>query len=356
MGAEGPGGIGRSPVCPCCGGRGFEDSFEALGHRFEACRGCGYQRMADPPSPEERDGFYKESRRHGEEAWAEHGKNLERFAAILRSFEEWIPPGRFLDLGCSLGTSLVAARDRGWDPVGVELSGPVAAFGRKEWGLEILETPLPECGFETSSFDGVLVHHTLEHLGDPLGILREIARVLRPGGILYLAVPNHASLKAWILGPWFGYGVTVEHLHHFSPSSLRSLVRRAGFHVLRVLTRSYREDPRMVLDLCGRLGWEDRLAKWCGFPPGEFDQEAYVRFITDRPLPRFLCTRAWPARLAGWLGLGEDLHLLARLVPRSSGGGERWKGHPASSTGSLPEDPPAKDHGMERREGPHVLR
>jgi hypothetical protein len=51
--------------------------------------------------------------------------------------------------------------------------------------------------------------------------------------------------------------------------------------------------------------------RWCGRADGSFDQEAYIRFLTDRRLAFWLSNRAWPARLVEWLGLGEEAHLVA---------------------------------------------
>jgi len=87
--------------------------------------------MADPLDPQSVDRQYEEDRAHGEQAYQEHEINLERFDVILGRIEAIVSPGRFLDVGCSLGTSLVAARKRGWEVKGIELSRPVASGGGK---------------------------------------------------------------------------------------------------------------------------------------------------------------------------------------------------------------------------------
>jgi SAM-dependent methyltransferase len=278
--------------------------------------------MADPPVPSELDGFYAESRQHAMEAYQEHQKNLKRFHKVLGRLERFVPPGRLLDVGCSMGTSLVAAKERGWDAIGTELCVPAAEYGQQELGLDIRVTSLEDGAFlqkglEEESFDAVLMHHTFEHLRHPDQVADLVYRLLRPGGVFYTAQPNHASLKARMFGECWSYGVTPEHLNLFSPRSLKILLSRRGFKVLDYQTWASRRDPRLIYDLMRRLGREDRLKRWCGIEGEAFDdkaQEAYVAFLTKKRIPFFVSNYLWPAWLVGTLRMGQDLHMVARKV------------------------------------------
>jgi len=308
--------------CPACGGKDFFPLFAMWDHTYEECRGCGFQRMADPPEPGELDGFYSQSRQHAMEAYQEHEKNLGRFHKILERIEKVVPRGRILDVGCSMGTSLVAARERGWEAVGTELCVPAAEYGREELGLDIRVTSLEEGAFaqeglEAGSFDAVLMHHTFEHLRHPDRVAELVRGLLREGGVFYTAQPNHACLKARMFGACWSYGVTPEHLNLFSPRSLKMLLLRRGFKVLGYETWSDRRDPRLIYDLMRRLGQEERLLRWCGIEGGDFDakaQEAYVAFLTHRRIPFWISNCIWPAKLVSALRMGQDLHMLARKV------------------------------------------
>ncbi len=298
--------------CPVCEGARFATAFTAVGHRFERCRGCRFVRMADAPTPAELAAFYESDRLSGESGWQEHEKNLVRFDGILAAIERHVRPGRLLDVGCSLGTSLVAARKRGWTAVGLELSRPAAEFGRKEWDLDIRMQTLDEAGFAPGSFDAVLMHHTLEHVAAPDRVLAQVRDVLAVGGVTYQSLPNHDSAKARLFGRHFGWGITPEHVSHFSRRTLTRLLRRIGFTVVDVSTWSYAQDPRFLFDLIHRLGLEGRFMRACGKPGQPIDARTYLDFLHRRRWAHFVCNRLWPARLVRWLRLGEDLHLIAR--------------------------------------------
>jgi SAM-dependent methyltransferase len=266
--------------------------------------------MADPPPPADLAAFYAQDRLSGEAAWQDHEANLARFARILRAIERHRAPGRFLDVGCSIGTSLVVARERGWQAVGLELSQPAAAYGREKWQLDIRAQTLADAAFPSGSFDAVLMHHTLEHVEQPDRVVADLRQLLAPGGVLYLALPNHGSWKGRLLGPCFGYGVTVEHLWHFTVPSLRRLVAQQGMRVLRTSTWSYRQDPRLLWDLVRRCGWQERFQRrYCG--GAQPDMAAYFALLQRKWWARFVTNWAWPAWLARVCGGGEDLHLLA---------------------------------------------
>lgn len=312
MGAD----VTSSSPCPVCEATAFQHAFEEIGHLYERCTVCTFTRMADSMAPSDLDSYYAEARASGEAAWQEHEDNLVKFSRLLARLERRVLPGRFLDVGCSLGTSLVAARDRGWDAIGIELSRPVAEFGRAKWGVEIREETLDalegDPAFRPGSFDLIFMHHTLEHVPDPADVIRRTHALLRPGGLMFQALPNHGSLKSRVFGGRWSYGVTDEHVSLFSTKTLRRLVGRLGFEILDVATPDSARDPRLLYDIMNRLGQLPRLIRWTGSADGIFDPESYVRYITDRRVPHFVVNRLWPARLTGWLGLGQEVHMVAR--------------------------------------------
>lgn len=268
--------------------------------------------MSDLPSTEAIAAFYAIDRQSGESSWQEHSKNLQRFGRILTSVERFVRPGRFLDIGCSIGTSLVVARERGWQAIGLELSRPAAEFGSKEWGLDIRSQTLADAAFAPGSFDAVLMHHTLEHIERPDELMAQVREVLAPGGVTYQSLPNHGSLKAKILGRYFGYGVTDEHISHFSRRTLEKLLRRVGFDIVDSQTWSYAQDPRLLYDMIRRLGLEARFMRRIGKPGQPLDAATYLDYLHNHKWAYWFCNGMWPQRLVSALKLGEDLHVVAR--------------------------------------------
>ena len=222
-------------ACPACAERDTSIvQFADPPFRLARCSRCGLRWLLDPPVGEELADFYVSgfygtaAPRGGPLATALHGLNN---AIRLRELRD-VAPGRLLDVGCGKGRFLAAARDAGWDVVGVEFAPDLAASARLQ-GVEVhagdfLEVPLD------GDFDVITMWHVLEHLPDPAKAIARAVELLRPGGRLVVSVPNIDSLQARVGGEDWLHVDLPRHLFHFNPRSLSTLVRRAGLHVLRI--------------------------------------------------------------------------------------------------------------------------
>jgi 2-polyprenyl-3-methyl-5-hydroxy-6-metoxy-1,4-benzoquinol methylase len=152
-------------------------------------------------------------------------------AARLRQTWQMKPGGCLLDVGCSTGALLEAATRQGYESSGVEPWAAVAAHAAHQ-GYRVTTSTLREAQFPKASYDVVTLIHVLEHLEEPLEELREIRRILRHDGILVVEVPNIESLGYRLTGRrWRNF--IADHLMHFSPASLRQMLGRCGFEVIR---------------------------------------------------------------------------------------------------------------------------
>lgn len=140
--------------------------------------------------------------------------------------------GKALDIGCGPGWMLDKLRARGWEGIGTERDDESARFARSELGLEVLTGENVLEDLPSNSFDLVILWHVLEHLAEPAREIAEISRLLRPGGIALLAVPNFGSIEARLAGPrWFHLDVP-RHLSHIELPTLRSLLDRSGLEIM----------------------------------------------------------------------------------------------------------------------------
>ena len=146
--------------------------------------------------------------------------------------------GRLLDVGCGNGRFLAQMRKLGWEVVGVEPDPEAVRIAKERFGLEVFQGTLEEAGFPDNSFDAITMNHVIEHVPDPIRLLAECRRVLKPGGKLVVVTPNIWSLGRRLFGEhWRGWEVP-RHLFLFSPKSLRTCAERAGLVVQNLRTTS----------------------------------------------------------------------------------------------------------------------
>ncbi|HKE00002.1 MAG TPA: class I SAM-dependent methyltransferase [Planctomycetota bacterium] len=154
-----------------------------------------------------------------------------RFAVVRRHCSR---PGRVLDVGCAAGFFLSVAKEEGWRCTGVEVSPAMSAFARERYGLDVRVGTLADQHLDAASFDLVTFWDVVEHLPDPISVLREARRLVAPGGRVLVETQNVASLFARVLGRRWQHYKHAEHLYHFDPSTVRRLLGEAGLEAVEV--------------------------------------------------------------------------------------------------------------------------
>ncbi len=143
----------------------------------------------------------------------------------------WRGGGRYLDVGCGSGGALGAAKALGWQVTGVEVDDAAAAKARR-FTDEIHVGDALTAPFAPGRFDVVTAFHVLEHVPEPVAMMRRMLEWLAPGGLLIVEVPNAGGLGAAIFGKaWSGLELP-RHLSHFSPESLERAVEQGGGRIV----------------------------------------------------------------------------------------------------------------------------
>lgn len=243
---------GESPVvttaCPLCGSTLSRPRFSVEGcpSRVVACEGCGLGRLEPLPSDDELASYYPDAY-YGDPGQKFQGL-VERVVRALgsrhiRFLSRGVPRGgRFLDVGCGRGVLLSALADRGFETHGVERSA-AAALGADPRATIRIVRDLKEAAYPDGHFDAIVIWHVLEHLREPVAAVREMHRILAPGGKLVVAVPNFSSLQARRSGAaWFHLDLP-RHVFHFPLETLRRMLDDLGFAVDSEHHFSLRQNP-----------------------------------------------------------------------------------------------------------------
>ncbi|MGH2759546.1 MAG: class I SAM-dependent methyltransferase [Actinomycetota bacterium] len=233
-------------TCPLCGSAATRGVFSRLRPRSSAptgrptealygragplvrCTQCGLVRQ-DPPA----DAPYSDA------ADPEYLDEQPGLRATFRNTLERIerhrpPPGRFLDIGCGPGLLVEEAAARGWDALGIEPSAWAVGEAQAR-GLNVRQSTLEELDAAGASFDAASLADVIEHVPDPLALMRRLYELMAPGAVVFCATPNVESAVARTLRRWW-WSVLPGHIYLFSARTLAHLMREAGFEMLETTT------------------------------------------------------------------------------------------------------------------------
>jgi len=202
------------------------------GYDVVACEECGFVFADTMVNQAAYDLFYAKRSKY-EDSRTSTGFGLAdwdwrrlRDVADAVAFEVDGKNARILDLGCANGGLLAAFKSKGFsDLTGVDPSEACAAATREIHNIEAVAASLyslPDLGF----FDIITLSHVLEHLEDLKGAAQNFSRLLRPGGMIYIEVPDASRYSEFLIAPFQDFNT--EHINHFSHKSLRRLMSTVG--------------------------------------------------------------------------------------------------------------------------------
>jgi 2-polyprenyl-3-methyl-5-hydroxy-6-metoxy-1,4-benzoquinol methylase len=139
---------------------------------------------------------------------------------------------KLIDVGCSYGLFLDAAKARGWNTYGVELSDYQRGEAMKNHP-NICGREIRDCGYAEGSFDVMTMFDVVEHLATPSAFLRDAYRIIKPGGYFVACTPNLESIQSKLFGKyWLNFARM--HFYYFTPKTLRATLERVGFKIVKV--------------------------------------------------------------------------------------------------------------------------
>jgi len=146
--------------------------------------------------------------------------------------------GKILDVGCGSGQLIEWLKRHGWEVYGVDISSKAAKEANKR-GLNVFHGELIDVKFPKNFFDTVIASQVLEHVMNPMKLLREINRILKQDALLIVGVPNIEAYESKVFGEHWGPLDIPRHLYHLSYKTLKTMLQNAGFVVEKMAGKTF---------------------------------------------------------------------------------------------------------------------
>jgi SAM-dependent methyltransferase len=238
-------------ACPLCTSGRISLLFKVTDHfisreDFEVfiCSECGFEFTQDPPEEDVIDKYYESedyiSHSNTSKGFSNKLYRIARTIMLLRKKGiirkvTGLNKGNLLDIGSGTGHFIDTMKNAGWQVKGIEINDKARSYSSSHFGLEIT-VPQNISSIQSGSFDCITLWHVLEHFHDPFKYASEIYRLLKPGGVCIMAMPNSSSYDAHHYGRYWAAFDVPRHLWHFNPSTFRRFADKAGFTTEGLLT------------------------------------------------------------------------------------------------------------------------
>ncbi|WP_157651291.1 class I SAM-dependent methyltransferase [Dechloromonas denitrificans] len=205
---------------------------------------------------------------------------------------EWVTPEnrRLLDVGCGNGEFMEFARQAGWLVQGVDIDVAAVTIAKAK-GLDVIAGGIEQFAGQTACFDRITLSHVVEHVFDPMGLLRDCFRLLKPGGVLWVDTPNMGSAGLRVFGEYWRGLEPPRHLMLFSRASLIDSLIKIGFGEIvdrfstLATTAVWRESREIMSRASVKRNWRQAL-------PGRFLADVDGIFApTEREFVTLTCRK-----------------------------------------------------------------
>ncbi len=218
--------------CPLCNKSEYKTVFYKDSFRIVRCNTCSLIYVNPRISRSESIRLYNENAispvNYYKETEKEDKITFEKRLNLIEKFTK--NKGKILDIGCSIGTLLDLARNKGFDCYGIEINKDAAKICKKK-NLRVYQIPIEKCSFNKNFFDLIIMNDIIEHLHNPKEVMDMVSSILKPNGILFMVTPDIGSFTSRLLGKYWHHLKPNEHLVYFSESTIKRLLNQCNFNV-----------------------------------------------------------------------------------------------------------------------------
>lgn len=241
----------QKKLCYLCQKTVPEVLFTKLGYHILRCKSCGLLSLdfhgnynSFLHSYYQKGYFTGDKKVRAYANYAEDKPNIVKNARnILKKIKKTKPEaGKLLDVGCAMGFFMEEAEKQGFETYGIEVSTYAASFSQKRFKDKIFIGAIEEFSGKRDSlfkfkgvfFDVIILSDLIEHVKDPISVLKDLKKVLKKDGIIVLQTGDTDSTWAAITGKNWHFYAPPQHLYFFSKKTLTEILEKAGFKVFKI--------------------------------------------------------------------------------------------------------------------------
>ena len=250
--------------CPICEHSAFRPHARMGAYTYHQCRGCKVLCLEPFPTLDTIERHYAAKFEDG------NYRTLltfsDQYRKVYQDYVSWmsrhvqLSGRRSLDVGCFTGELVSTLLQVGADAYGVELQAEAVSIAQQRLPGRVFEINIDEAAgpFPDDSLDLVTMMAVIEHVQEPVALLRRARSLLKDNSWLFLETPNASSWPARAAGRFWPLLAPVEHLHLFSAPAIRHALARADFELVEVRPHVKWLSPDYVYEMLRYYGPEWR--------------------------------------------------------------------------------------------------
>lgn len=230
--------------CILCNNKRYNKLYKINEYNIVRCTNCSFVFVTPLPTQKKLDKIYKNS--NYETGFFYEGlirSDARRTLNNLKKLE--FKTKNLLDVGCGAGFFLDEARKEGWTTTGLDISTEAVDYAVNNLHLEVKRGNINTFSSQ-KNFDVIILIQVIEHLTKPYPVLKKIHSLLKKNGVVCIATPNINSWLSQVLKDRFNYLIPPEHIFYFSPSTLKQLLEKTGFQIIKTSSYGYLEDIESI--------------------------------------------------------------------------------------------------------------